>query len=373
MAVHHDASASVGLGVPVSIGAVALRTNLLLAPVANYCDLAWRLVCREQGGVGLACTDLLSPQGLLRGTAHSLDLAKTVEADRPLCMQLYGSDGEILAQGALWAVRHGATTIDINMGCPVDKVCKKDGGSKMLCDPARTVTIAAKVVREVERATHGRVPVTAKMRLGWDESAMVAPDLAAALVREGVAAITVHGRTAAQKFQGSVSRAGIRMVVEAVRAVRRDTPVFGNGDVTEPQHAVEMIRETGCDGVMIGRGSFSRPWLFRQAWAAQRWAAGARDQAIVREMMEPDEAQKLEIIRRYFVLMLEHRDEHYAMNHIRRRISWLGKTLGACKPFKEAVRTAADAAAVHAALDEFAAGGLRSRAGEAADAHDAMV
>ena len=344
---------------PLTIGAVALRTNLLLAPVANYCDLAWRLTCREFGGVGLACTDLLSPQGLLRGSAHSLDLAQTCEEDRPLCMQLYGNDGDILAEGALWAVRHGATTIDINMGCPVDKVCKKDGGSKMLCDPARTVAIAANVVRTVERATSGRVPVTAKMRLGWDSSAMVAPDLAVALCREGVAAITVHGRTAEQKFKGEVDRAGIRLVVEAVGAAMGawraggggGPPVVGNGDITEAWHARRMIEETGCAGVMIGRGSFARPWLFRQAWAEMRGdTEGAR---------EPSEAERIGAIRRYFELMLRWRDEHYAMNHIRRRISWLGKTFGACKPFKEAVRTAADAPAVWRAIDEFGAGGLR--------------
>ncbi|MDX2116314.1 MAG: tRNA-dihydrouridine synthase [Planctomycetota bacterium] len=358
------------IGRPLRIGPLALGTNLLLAPVANYCDLAWRLTCRELGGVGLACTDLLSPQGLLRGTAHSLDLAKTTEDDRPLCMQLYGGDGDILAEGALWAVRHGATVIDINMGCPVDKVTKKDGGSKMLCDPARTVAIASNVVRTVERATGGAVPVTAKMRLGWDESCMVAPDLAVALAREGIRAITVHGRTASQKFLGACSLEGIRTVVQAVEAALGPPaaggggpPVIGNGDVTDAARALEMLRVTGCAGVMIGRGSFSRPWLFRQAWAAQTLGldSGAP------ELAEPGEAEKIAIIRRYFRLMLEHRDAHYALNHMRRRISWMGKALGPCKPLKERVRTAADALAVELALDEFLAGGLRSRAGAGAD------
>ena len=110
------------------IGPVQLRTNLLLAPIAGYCDLAFRTICREWGGLGLACTDLLSPQGLLRGTATSLDLAQTNEFDKPVGMQLYGGDPAIMAEGALWAKAHGATIIDINMGCPVDKVTKKDGG-----------------------------------------------------------------------------------------------------------------------------------------------------------------------------------------------------------------------------------------------------
>lgn len=348
------------VGVPLSIGPVQLGTNLLLAPVANYCDLAWRIVCREQGAVGLACTDLLSPHGLLRGTAQSLDLASTNDQDKPVCMQLYGSDGDILAEGALWAVRHGANVIDINMGCPVDKVCKKDGGSKMLCDPPRTVSIAAAIVRAVEKATRGCVPVTAKMRLGWDESALVAPELAVALAREGIAAVTIHGRTAAQRFSGEARLDGIRSVVEAVRSAfgAAAPPVIGNGDVTTPEAALRMMALTGCNGVMIGRGSFSRPWLFRQCWAAQLGEPVPP---------EPDVDEKIEIVRRYFELMRGFRGDHYALNHIRRRISWMGQTLGPCKPLKEAVRTAPDAAGVHAALDEFQSGGLRLFAREGAE------
>lgn len=345
---------------PLSIGPVRLETNLLLAPVANYCDLAWRLTCRELGGVGLACTDLLSPHGLLRGTAHSLDLAMTCDEDRPLCMQLYGCDGDILAEGAAWAIRHGAQVIDINMGCPVDKVTKKDGGSKLLCDPARTVRLAEQVVRTVERASGGRVPVTAKLRLGWSMGETVAPDLAVALARVGVAAITVHGRYAEQKFQGSVNHAGIRAVVLAMEAAlgppkangSGGPPVIGNGDVNEPEDALRMLQETGCAGVMIGRGSFSRPWLFRQAWARQlSHAADERVFERVGGMDEPSREEKVSIIRRYFERMLLFRGEHYAMNHIRRRISWMGQSLGPCKPLKEAVRTAPDPAAVRAALD----------------------
>jgi nifR3 family TIM-barrel protein len=386
---------------PLTIGPIRLATNLLLAPVANYCDLAWRLTCREQGGVGLACTDLLSPQGLLRGTAHSLDLAMTVEEDRPLGMQLYGGDGAILAEGALWAVRHGATLIDINMGCPVDKVTKKDGGSKLLCDPARTVAIAANVVREVERATRGRVPVTAKMRLGWSRDTLVAPDLAIALARAGIAAITVHGRTADQHFRGIVDLAGIRDAVDAVRAaLRTPPPIIGNGDVLTPGDARRMIEQTGCDGVMIGRGSFSKPWIFRQCWEALQQEAGQADTHAgndprspaaeraaasrsvharpVRNSVDssgnpydslprsdPTDPEIIAIIRRYFRLMLRFRGEHYALNHIRRRISWLGKPLGPCKPFKETIRTAPDADTVERALDDFLAGGLR-------DPHHAM-
>ncbi len=401
------------IGVPLSIGPVRLATNLLLAPVAGYCDLAFRIVCREQGGVGLACTDLLSPHGLLRGTARSLDLAQTSEEDRPLCMQIYGNDADILADGARWAVDHGADVIDINMGCPVDKVVKKNGGSMLLCDPNRTVGMTEGVVRAVESASGGRVPVTAKMRLGWANGDLVAPSLAVALARIGIALVTIHGRTTAQRFTGQASLDGIRAVVEAVGSSDCPIPVIGNGDVTEPEHAIRMMQVTGCRGVMVGRGSFSRPWLFRQAWALQNMLANApkqpplplgeggesasreRDTGTLRAHIaapradpmpleeggrgfaatgrgthhasapallgDPSESARIAIIRRYLDLMVRFRGEHYAMNHIRRRISWLAKTLGPCKPFKEAVRVALDPASVHAVLDEFLTGGLRSR------------
>ena len=334
------------------IGNVQLATNLLLAPIAGYCDLAFRLICREQGGLGLACTDLLSPQGLLRGTATSLDLARTVDEDRPLCMQLYGSDPAIMADGARWARDHGATVIDINMGCPVDKVTKKDGGSKLLCDPGRAIRVAEAVVTAVQGGSCP-VPVTAKMRLGWFNPPCepVADWLAPRLVEVGIAMITVHGRTTEQKFMGQANLPGIRRVVEAVKAKSADIPVIGNGDVREPEDAVRMIAETGCDGVMIGRGALSTPWIFRDTWALL--CSGTRP-------AEPSESEKIGIIRKYLSLMLQFRDEHYAMYQIRRRISWFGKRLGPCKPLRERIRLASGVADVAAALDEFEAGGLRT-------------
>ena len=331
---------------PLTIGSVTLASNLMLAPVANYCDLAFRITCREQGGLGLACTDLLSPQGLLRGSARSLDLAATNAADQPIGMQLYGGDGDILADGARWAVDHGATIIDINMGCPVDKVTKKDGGSKLLCDPCNTVRIAERIVDAVS------VPVTAKMRLGWSSDRIVAPELARALEGVGIRAVTVHGRTTEQKFKGEVDLEGIRRVVEAVERI----PVIGNGDVKTVDDARRMMTQTGCAGLMIGRGAFSAPWIFNEIWTFLTTG---------RRAPEPTEAEKIAIVRGYFERMLEHRDAHYAMTHMRRRISWFGKRLGPCKPLKEAVRLASDPGAVHRALDDFLAGGLRRFEGDA--------
>lgn len=343
------------------IGSVHLGTNLLLAPIAGYCDLAFRIVCREWGGVGMACTDLLSPQGLLRGSATSLDLARTNDEDKPVGMQLYGGDPTIMAEGAIWAVEHGATVVDINMGCPVDKVTKKDGGSKLLCIPETAVEIVRACARILEPRG---VPLTCKVRLGWFDGQPVAEWLAPRLIDAGVCAITVHGRTTEQKFSGQVNHEGIARVVEAVgrhcHASGHLVPVIGNGDVREAVDAVEMIRRTGCTGVMIGRGALSAPWIFRDCWSLITTGVVPP---------EPDDEQKVATIRRYLDLMLRFRGEAYAMVQIRRRISWFGKRLGrepgprgvpvGCRPLKEAVRGSKSLEEVNTALDRYLAGGLR--------------
>lgn len=373
-----------------------LSTNLLLAPIAGYCDLAFRTVCREFGGLGLACTDLLSPQGLLRGTATSLDLAKTNDFDKPVGMQLYGSDPEIMAQGARWAVEHGATVVDINMGCPVDKVTKKDGGSKLLTDLSRAVAVAARVRQELDRMPlseaewakrlgdaslpgprwegradgdevspgamgRGSVPLTCKMRLCWhtgdyEAGQACSPELARMLADVGVSAVTVHGRTTEDKFAGTVRLEGIARVVERVNGA---IPVIGNGDVREPEDAARMLAETGCAGVMIGRGALSTPWIFRNTWELLSGRG---------KIEEPSEREVIEMIRRFFTLMREQRDDRYALFQISRRVSWFAKRLGiqpdgkrvGVKPFKEAIRLAKGADEVHDALDRYLAGGLRT-------------
>src|SRR3569623_731143 len=149
---------------PLTIGSQPLATNLLLAPIAGYCDLAFRLVARSCGGVGLACTDLLCPQGVLRENRRSMELAMTTPDDSPLAMQLYGADVDLLCEAAIWAEARGAHVVDINMGCPVDKVTKKNGGSKLLCDPDNTLRLVGRV-----RTAVPDVPLTAKLRLGWDD------------------------------------------------------------------------------------------------------------------------------------------------------------------------------------------------------------
>ncbi|MCA9292025.1 MAG: tRNA dihydrouridine synthase DusB [Phycisphaerales bacterium] len=321
----------------LTIGTISLRTPLLLAPIAGHCDLAFRMLCRESGGVGLACTDLINCYSVLRETPVAMRLAATNEHDRPLSMQLYGNDEAPLPEAALWAVRHGAAVVDINMGCPVDKIAKKTGGSLLLCDPERTVRLAERIVRAV--APEG-VPVTAKVRLGWDDGSIVAPRLAARLEEVGIAAITVHGRTTEQRFRGSVRLDGIAAVVAAVQSI----PVIGNGDIVEPEDVVRMMATTGCAGVMIGRGALRAPWLFRQAASLLRTGhAGS----------PPTAREKIDLIERHLDLLLECVGERFAVDCLSKRISWYGKTMGRIKPLKEAVRTATDAATIRAALAEW--------------------
>ena len=294
------------------IGPVQLETPMLLAPMAGYCDLPFRLLCRELGGVGLASTDLLNCHSILRGHPTAMKLAATCEADQPLCMQLYGNSQDPLPEAAKWAIDHGAKVIDINMGCPVDKVAKKNGGSLLLCDVDSTVRLAERIVNAVEQYSSGRVPVTAKVRLGWDRNRIVAPQLASRLEKSGIAAITVHGRTTEQFFQGVVDLQGIADVVAAVKAI----PVIGNGDITKPADAVAMMRRTGCSAVMIARGAIRTPWIFSRAW--RLLAEGDAGP-------EPSRLDKMKVILRHLDLILEHSGEIDAVRCLTRRFRGMGK------------------------------------------------
>ncbi len=326
------------------IGNVQLKTNLLLAPIAGYCDLAYRLVVRSvpdidgHGSVGLACTDLLCPQAVLNENQKSLWLAATNPDDQPICMQLYGADGSIMAEAAKWAQAHGATTIDINMGCPVDKVTKKNGGSTLLCDPGNTVKLAKQVVDAVN------VPVTAKIRLGWDDAQIITNSLPPALADVGIQAVTVHGRTTEQKFRGEARLEGIADVVDAVKR-HHDIPVIGNGDIKTPHDAKRMLDITGCDGVMIGRGALGQPWLFRDT--ACYLATG--------ELPEPyPRIERARLVLDHFENLLAMRDERIALNTIKRRMSWYGPHLQPWPGLRRDVQQVTSAQHFH----EFMAAGM---------------
>jgi tRNA-dihydrouridine synthase B len=241
---------------PIHVGAIRLASRFNLAPLAGYTNLPFRLSVREIGGVGLCTTDLVNARAILRGIPKTMELLATDPAERPLFVQIFGADAAEMTGAAKWLVeRDLADGIDINMGCPVRKVVRTGGGSSMLCDTTgTTVDLVRKVVESVP------VPVSVKMRLGWDDDNLTAPHFAREFEQAGVAAITIHGRTREQGFSGGVNHDGIRRVVEAVERI----PVFGNGDVRSIGGAARMIEETGCDGIAIGRGALADPWAFRR-------------------------------------------------------------------------------------------------------------
>lgn len=305
---------------PLSIANLRLATNLLLAPIAGYCDLAFRLVARSCGSVGMACTDLLCPEGVLRENKRSMELAATCPEDSPLCMQLYGGNVDRLCEAAMWAEDRGAHVIDINMGCPVDKITKKDGGSKLLCNPDQTLKMVDKI-----KACLLRTPLTCKLRLGWDDHSIVAPYLAKRLEDAGVSLITIHGRTTEMRFTGSARLDGIAQVVAAVNKI----PVIGNGDIKSPYDAQRMIDTTKCSGLMIGRGALVRPWLFRDTWSYLTTG-------IIPD--EPTIAEKCDLIRQHFYNLARFRNERIAVLEFRKRISWYAKTMHPCRMLKDPMR-----------------------------------
>ncbi len=305
---------------PLKIENVALATNLLLAPIAGYCDVSFRLVARAAGGVGMACTDLLCPEGVLRENKRSMELAATCPEDSPLCMQLYGGDVDRLCEAAMWAEDRGAHVIDINMGCPVDKITKRDGGSKLLCNPDNTLRMVDKV-----KSCLLRTPLTCKLRLGWDDQSIVAPYLARRLEEAGVALVTIHGRTTEMRFTGKARLDGIAAVVAAVQKI----PVIGNGDIKTPEDAKRMIDVTGCAGVMIGRGALGHPWIFRDTWSYLTTG-------IIPP--EPTIEQKCDMVRHHFYNLLRFRNEKVAVYEFRKRISWYAKAMNPCRLLRDPMR-----------------------------------
>jgi len=320
---------------PLRIGNLQLTTPLLLAPIAGYCDLGFRLVARSCGGVGLAVTDLLNPDAALKETRLTLRLASTCEDDSPLSMQLYGGNVDKLCDAARWAEDRGAHVVDINMGCPTDKVTKRDGGSKLLCNPDHTVRMVERIAGVLRH-----VPLTAKLRLGWDDSCIVAPSLARRLENAGVQMITIHGRTTEMKFSGAARLDGIGEVVAAVDRI----PVIGNGDIRTPEDAKRMIEVTGCAGVMIGRAALSRPWIFRDTWHYLQTG----------ELLPPPTIrEKCAMMSRHFHHMITQRGERGSVKEFRKRVSWYAKQMHPCLEMREAIRTMNSAAEFEQIVSEF--------------------
>jgi tRNA-dihydrouridine synthase B len=332
------------------LGSLTLSSNLFLSPLAGYTNLPFRLVLREIGGVGLCTTDLVNARSLLEKREKAFKLIETRPEDSPLAVQLFGSVPEEMRDAAQVIESRGVASIDINMGCPVKKVCKVGGGSAMMTELDKTAALVRGMVNAV------KIPVTAKMRLGWDDENLTAPDLARALEDAGVAAIFIHGRTREQGFGGAVNLTGIRAVVRAVKTI----PVIGNGDVITPQAAKKMLDETGCTGVSIGRGAFYDPWIFKRTLeylrngqeniehrtsnAERRTLADEHSMFSVRCSMfdvsvppEPTFDERVRVLCRHLDLMIEVFGEELGCRMFRKVAPWYSKRFGPCHEFNKRV------------------------------------
>jgi tRNA-dihydrouridine synthase B len=241
----------------MKIGSLALHHPVALAPMAGMTDTAFRRLVKGMGGCGLVVTEMVSSEGLVRGIDRTLEYAEYTEAERPVSIQIFGGDPKVMADAAQIVEGMGADIVDINMGCPVPKIAKHNAGCSLMREPAH----AAGVVRAMASAV--RIPVTVKMRAGWNDQSINAPELARMVEDAGAAAVAVHGRTAAQSYTGESDWNLIGRVASTLRI-----PVFGSGDCVEPSQIVGRLRESGAGGVLVGRGALRNPWIFSQAAAA---------------------------------------------------------------------------------------------------------
>lgn len=296
------------VGQPLQFGGLKLATRFLLAPLAGYTNLAFRLAVRENGGLGLATTDLVNARALLQLSRRTQELIRTCPADRPLAVQIYGTDPAEMRDAAQWLEGYGVSVVDINMGCPVHKVTRGGGGSAMMCDAGKTIDLVRTVVEAV------RIPVTVKMRLGWDASSLSAPFFARQFEIAGIAAVTIHGRTREQAFRGTVNLDGIRAVAQAVERI----PIIGNGDVRTIADAERMLAVTGCSAIAVGRGALLNPWFFVQL---ERWeATGDPGPA-------PGYDQRVRFMERHLLLLVEDRGERFGCLNFRKVANWYCRVL----------------------------------------------
>lgn len=323
---------------PLRYGTLPLHSRYLLSPLAGFTNLSFRRIVRELGGVGLATTDLVSARGLLAGSPKSLALIETCPEDRPLAVQIFGSEPIVLRDCAQFLEARGIDAIDINMGCPVDHVTKCGAGANLLRHLDDAVALVQTVVEAV------KIPVTVKMRLGWDEEQITAPRLARSLEQVGVAAVAVHGRTRAQGFSGKVNRHGIRLVVEAVEQI----PVIGNGDIRSVADGARMFAETGCHGISMGRGALANPWIFRQflAWETRgRWESAG------------DFAARLGLLRRQFQYLSDQHGVERAIPLFRKMAHWYLKAMAVPAYLRNQFQMAKTLAEWEAALEAIVAHG----------------
>lgn len=296
----------------LKIGNVELENNILLAPMAGITDLAFRKVCKENN-CGLVETEMVSAKAVYYNDEKTMKMLNMEGEKRPVSIQIFGNDPEVM-MAATKILDGKSELLDINMGCPASKVVKNGDGSKLLLD----LDLVEKIVKSVVSVS--KVPVTVKMRTGWDENTIVAEEAAKIIEKSGASAITIHGRTRSEFYSGKANLDLIKRVKEAV-----NIPVIGNGDVIDGISAKEMFEKTGVDGIMIGRGTLGNPWIFKHIIHYLETGENLPSES---------NEEKLATIIKHFNLLLEEKGEYTAVREIRKHAAWYVKNMKDASKFK---------------------------------------
>jgi len=323
---------------PLVYGSLRLDSRFLLSPLAGFTNLPFRRIIHQIGGVGLCTTDLVNARGLLAGSRRTRELIATCPEDTPLSVQIFGAEPNVMRDAAQFLEARGVHSVDINMGCPVDRITKGGAGASLMCKADQSVELVRNVVEGV------KIPVTVKMRLGWDSENITAPKFAREFEQVGVAAVAIHGRTRAQGFSGTVDRSGIRKVVEAVEKI----PVIGNGDIRTVADAKRMFEETGCHGISIGRGALANPWIFRQLVSWERTGTWDRSGTF---------KERLELLRHQLGYIIELQGEEHGIPAFRKMAHWYLRGMYVPAPLRNEFQQAGTLSEVDESLSRIVARG----------------
>ena len=314
---------------PIKIGNVEIPNNIFLAPMAGITDLPFRILCKEHGA-GLVYTEMVSSKGIFYDDSKTKKLMSIDERERPAAIQIFGSDAEIMSEMAE-KISEEADIIDINMGCPAPKVIKNLDGSKLMLYPEKIDEITKKVVEKA------KVPVTIKIRKGWDDEHVNAVEVAQIAEKNGISAITVHGRTREQFYTGTADLEIIKKVKEAVKI-----PVIGNGDIINGETAKRMFETTGCDAIMIGRGSNGNPWIFEEV---TKYLNGE-------EYKKPTIEEIKQKINKHLNMLCEYKGEYTAIREMRKQIAWYVKGLPGATQIRNEINKIEEIESLRKKIDE---------------------